>query len=127
MKVYLTSIGCRLNEAEVATWAREFQLAGHAVTTTPADADAFIFNSCAVTTEAARKSRQFVKRLHRLNPNARLVVTGCYASLEPVKVAGLMGVRNVFLMAGAFAILAGIIAIPIFGMTPAPVPEVTES
>jgi MFS family permease len=41
--------------------------------------------------------------------------------------AGLMGVRNVFLMAGAFAILAGIIAIPIFGMTPAPVPEVTES
>jgi threonylcarbamoyladenosine tRNA methylthiotransferase MtaB len=92
MKVYLTSIGCRLNEAEVATWAREFQLAGHAVTTTPADADAFIFNSCAVTTEAARKSRQFVKRLHRLNPNARLVVTGCYASLEPEKVAGLMGV-----------------------------------
>jgi len=92
MKVYLTSIGCRLNEAEVATWAREFQLAGHTVTTTPADADALIFNSCAVTTEAARKSRQFVKRLHRQNPGARLVVTGCYASLEPEKVAELMGV-----------------------------------
>jgi len=92
MKVYLTSIGCRLNEAEIATWAREFQLAGHQVTTLPADADALIFNTCAVTAEAARKSRQFVKRLHRQNPNARLIVTGCYASLEPERVAELMGV-----------------------------------
>ena len=92
MKVYLASIGCRLNEAEVATWARQFQLTGHQVTATPADADALIFNSCAVTNEAARKSRQFVKRLHRQNPSARLVVTGCYASLEPEKVRALMGV-----------------------------------
>ncbi len=92
MKVYLTSIGCRLNEAEIATWARQFQLAGHSVMTTPADADALILNTCAVTSEAARKSRQFVKRLHRLNPSARLIVTGCYASLEPERVAELMGV-----------------------------------
>ncbi len=92
MKVYLHTIGCRLNEAEAATWAREFQLLGHEVTTTPADADAVIFNSCAVTTEAARKSRQALKRLHRQNPNARLVATGCYASLEPERVAELMGV-----------------------------------
>ncbi len=95
MKVYLTSIGCRLNEAEIATWARQFQLAGHSVMTTPADADALIFNTCAVTSEAARKSRQFVKRLHRLNPSARLIVTGCYASLEPARVAELMGVDAV--------------------------------
>ena len=92
MKVYLTSIGCRLNEAEVAAWARQFQLAGHEVTVSPRDADALIFNSCAVTVEAARKSRQFVKRLHRANPGARLIVTGCYASLEPERVAELMGV-----------------------------------
>ena len=95
MKVHLTTIGCRLNEAETATWARQFQLAGHQVVTAAADADAIIFNTCAVTTEAARKSRQFVKRLHRLNPNARLIVTGCYASLEPDRVAELMGVDRV--------------------------------
>ena len=92
MKAYLTSIGCRLNEAEIATWARQFQLAGHQVVQAPADADALIFNSCAVTAEAARKSRQFVKRLHRQNPNARLVVTGCYATLEPASMAESMGV-----------------------------------
>ncbi len=95
MKVYLTTIGCRLNEAEIATWAREFQMAGHGVVTSPRDADALIFNSCAVTTEAARKSRQFVKRLHRQNPSARLIVTGCYATLEPARVAELMGVDRV--------------------------------
>ncbi|RUA15899.1 MAG: tRNA (N(6)-L-threonylcarbamoyladenosine(37)-C(2))-methylthiotransferase MtaB, partial [Clostridia bacterium] len=92
MNVYLTSIGCRLNEAEIATWSRRFQLAGHRVLTTPADANLIIFNTCAVTSEAARKSRQFVKRLHRQSPQAKLVVTGCYASLEPQKIAGLMGV-----------------------------------
>ena len=95
MKVYLTSIGCRLNEAEIATWARQFQLAGHEVVGSAQEADALIFNTCAVTTEAARKSRQFVKRLHRLNPHARLIVTGCYASLEPERVAELMGVDKV--------------------------------
>jgi len=92
MKVFLTSIGCRLNEAEVAAWAREFQLLGHQITTSPADADVLIFNSCAVTNEAARKSRQWIKRLHRQNPHARLVATGCYASLQPQQVAELMGV-----------------------------------
>ncbi|HFQ95841.1 MAG TPA: tRNA (N(6)-L-threonylcarbamoyladenosine(37)-C(2))-methylthiotransferase MtaB, partial [Anaerolineae bacterium] len=52
MKVHLTTIGCRLNEAETATWARQFQMAGHQVVTAAADADAIIFNTCAVTTEA---------------------------------------------------------------------------
>ena len=92
MKVHLTSIGCRLNEAEIAGWARAFQRAGHEVTPTPGDADVMVFNSCAVTTEAARKSRQFVQRLHRQNPRARLVLTGCFATLEPARAAQLMGV-----------------------------------
>ncbi len=92
MKIHLTSIGCRLNEAEIASWAREFQRAGHEVTPIPGDADVMVFNSCAVTTEAARKSRQFVQRLHRQNPQARLILTGCFATLEPHRAAQLMGV-----------------------------------
>jgi len=95
VKVYLTSIGCRLNEAEIATWARQFQLAGHQVTPTPAKADAVIFNTCAVTATAARKSRQYIQRLHRQNPSAPLVVTGCYAALEPDRVAEFLGVDMV--------------------------------
>lgn len=92
MNIYLTTIGCRLNEAEIAGWARSFQAGGHRIVAAPAQAQVILLNSCAVTAEAARKSRQFVKRLHRQNPNARLVVSGCYAALEPAKVAALTGV-----------------------------------
>ena len=92
MNVFLTTLGCRLNEAEIASWVRQFQAAGHKVVQTPQQAQVLVLNSCAVTTEAARKSRQFVNRLHRQNPSAKLVVTGCYAELEPERVAALTGV-----------------------------------
>ena len=92
MHVYLTTLGCRLNEAEIESWARRFQAAGHEVVRTPQQAHVLVLNSCAVTSEAARKSRQFVNRLHRQNPAAKLVVTGCYAELEPERVAALTGV-----------------------------------
>lgn len=92
MDVYLTTLGCRLNEAEIAAWARGFQAAGHRIAASPDRAQVLLLNTCAVTAEAARKSRQFVNRLHRQNPNARLVVTGCYAELEPAAVAALTGV-----------------------------------
>jgi len=95
MKIALTSIGCRLNEAENAAWARKFQQAGHQIVTSVAEADAIIFNTCAVTSEAARKSRQIVKRLHRQSPKAKLAVTGCYATLQPDELARIMGVDMV--------------------------------
>jgi threonylcarbamoyladenosine tRNA methylthiotransferase MtaB len=71
-----------LNEAELETWASEFLKRGHQVTTDCELADIVVFNSCAVTAEADRKSRQQIGRLHRNNPAARLVLTGCYASLN---------------------------------------------
>ena len=90
--VYLTQLGCRLNEAEVESWARSFQAAGHRVVAAPERAQLVVVNTCAVTAEAARKSRKLVSGLHRRNPNARLVVTGCFAELEPQAAAQLMGV-----------------------------------
>ncbi len=95
MNIYLSTIGCRLNEAELETWSRQFAAAGHGLVSSPQQAQILIMNSCAVTAEAARKSRQFINRLHRQNPNAKLVVTGCYAELEPAKVAALTGVDMV--------------------------------
>jgi threonylcarbamoyladenosine tRNA methylthiotransferase MtaB len=92
MDIYLTSLGCRLNEAELMTWARRFQAAGHRLTADPQAAQLLLLNTCAVTVEAAAKSRQLIYRLHRQNPSARLVVTGCYAELEPATVAALEGV-----------------------------------
>lgn len=90
--IYLTTLGCRLNEAETSRWAREFQNEGHAIARAPEEAEVIVLNSCAVTTEAARKSRQVIHRLHRQNPGAHLVVAGCYAELEPAQVAALTGV-----------------------------------
>ncbi|MCX7096807.1 MAG: tRNA (N(6)-L-threonylcarbamoyladenosine(37)-C(2))-methylthiotransferase MtaB [Methylococcales bacterium] len=92
MKVHLKTLGCRLNEAELETWAQAFQKSGHAITKQAEDAQLIVLNSCAVTQDAARKSRQLVRRIHRDNPQAKLVVSGCYATLNTDEVAALMGV-----------------------------------
>lgn len=92
MNVFLTSLGCRLNEAEVESWTRAFEHGGHAVVPVPERADVVVVNTCAVTSEAARKSRKLVGGLHRRNPEAHVVVTGCFAELAPGAAAGLAGV-----------------------------------
>lgn len=92
MQVHLNALGCRLNEAELQNWATSFQKVGYSLAATPEVADLIVLNTCAVTAEAARKSRQTVRRFHRTNPEARMVVTGCYASLEPKKLEQIMGV-----------------------------------
>jgi len=86
------ALGCRLNEAELETWANQFMQRGHQVTTDAEEADVVVFNSCAVTAQADRKSRQQIGRLQRNNPNARLIVTGCHASLNPAAVKNYLGV-----------------------------------
>lgn len=82
MRVNLQTLGCRLNEAELQTWARQFQRQGHSVTADVEAADLILINTCAVTTEAVRKSRKLLRRVRRTNPQARLVVSGCLASLD---------------------------------------------
>ncbi len=92
MLVYLKTLGCRLNEAELETWAQGFQKSGHKITRELNEAHIVIINSCAVTADAARKSRQLIRKIHRDNPIAKLVVSGCYATLNQDEAAQLMGV-----------------------------------
>ncbi|EGV52671.1 tRNA (N(6)-L-threonylcarbamoyladenosine(37)-C(2))-methylthiotransferase MtaB [Candidatus Endoriftia persephone] len=92
MRVHLKTLGCRLNEAELESWSREFRGLGHSLTQDPEQADLLVVNTCAVTEEAVRKSRKLLGRAHRQNPEARLVVTGCYASLDPTASASADGV-----------------------------------
>ncbi|WP_031432910.1 tRNA (N(6)-L-threonylcarbamoyladenosine(37)-C(2))-methylthiotransferase MtaB [Methylomarinum vadi] len=92
MQIHLKTLGCRLNEAELETWAQAFQQAGHRITRELSQANLIIVNSCAVTQDAARKSRQLIRRIHRDNPSAKLVVSGCYATLNEDEAAQLMGV-----------------------------------
>lgn len=72
MSVETISLGCRLNFAETETIARQV----------PASEDWLIVNSCAVTSEAVRQSRQAIRRAHRRRPDARILVTGCAAELD---------------------------------------------
>jgi threonylcarbamoyladenosine tRNA methylthiotransferase MtaB len=95
MRVYVGSLGCKLNQSEMDSLAARLAQAGHQVVTAPAEADLCVLNTCAVTQVAAQKSRQALRRLHRESPAARLVVTGCYAELAPADLCDLPGVERV--------------------------------
>jgi threonylcarbamoyladenosine tRNA methylthiotransferase MtaB len=93
MRVYLTSLGCRLNQSELEMLARRFARAGHYVVAHPGSAHVCVVNSCTVTHVAARKSRQLIRGLHRANPQAAIIVTGCYAEMSPKAVEDIEGVE----------------------------------
>ncbi len=95
MKVHLSTLGCRLNQSEVDSMARQFVRQGHELVESAEGADLFVVNTCAVTQEATRSSRQLIYRLHRSNPEARIAVTGCYAHIAPRETANLPGVTFV--------------------------------
>ena len=83
MKVYLDSIGCRLNHSEIETMARQLLANGHEIARDAATADTVIINTCAVTAEAARDARNRARRWRRANPGSDIVLTGCYATIAP--------------------------------------------
>lgn len=89
MRVRVDSIGCRLNISEVEEMARSFVSAGHRLVGPGDMADLYVFNTCAVTHVAARKSRQIIRQMRRANPKGAVVVTGCYAQLSPADVEAL--------------------------------------
>lgn len=82
LQIHLSALGCRLNEAELEQWASAFAKAGDQIVTDANTADVLVMNTCAVTREAVRKSRQKIQRLQRENPLAKLVVSGCYSELS---------------------------------------------
>jgi len=92
MLVHLRTLGCRLNEAELESWAQAFQKAGHKITREQNEAQLIIVNSCAVTQDAVRKSRQLIRRIHRDNPSAKIIASGCYVTLNSDEAAELLGV-----------------------------------
>ena len=95
MKVHLRMVGCRLNQAEIEHMARQLTAQGHEIVDDVSLAEQVIVNTCAVTQDAARASRQLVRQLHRDQPAAAIAVTGCYAQLESAAVGALPGVTQV--------------------------------
>ncbi len=92
MRVFLQALGCRLNEAELETWSRDCRARGYRLTTEAEHADLVVINTCAVTGESVRKSRQLIRRAQRRNPHAKLVVSGCYTQLSASGAAAELGI-----------------------------------
>ncbi len=95
MKIYLDSIGCRLNQSEIERYSTQFKMAGHSLVSTPSESDLVVVNTCTVTSKAAADSRTKVRQSNRLNPNSRIVLTGCWSSLEERNALDLPGVTDV--------------------------------
>ena len=95
MKVYLHSIGCRLNQSEIETMAKQLIASGHEIVSETAVADKVIINTCAVTAEAAREARNRTRRIHRTNPQADIVLTGCYATIAPQELGNVSGATHI--------------------------------
>lgn len=94
MKIFLNSIGCRLNQSELEELARQFRIAGHTLVARAEDADLAVINTCAVTAAASSDSRQIIRQAERAGIPA-VVVTGCYATLEPEQTLRIPGVVRV--------------------------------
>ncbi len=119
-RVHLAFIGCRLNQAEIDQMARQFTARGYTLADGDHNADLVVINTCAVTNEAERKSRQAIRRAGREHPEAEIVVTGCYAHLSPDEMARLPNVSHVFDNEEKFRLVAVIAGEAADGIAPLP-------
>ena len=81
MKIYFHTFGCKVNQCETGMMENAVLAAGAEISG-PEDADARVINSCTVTAEADRKARQYIRKYCRLNPEATIYFTGCYADRD---------------------------------------------
>jgi threonylcarbamoyladenosine tRNA methylthiotransferase MtaB len=91
-RISLYTLGCKLNYAETAGLERQFVDRGFTIVPFESQSDVCIVNTCSVTDRADRECRQIVRRALRTSPDAFIVVTGCYAQLEPEEIASIDGV-----------------------------------
>ncbi|MCS7074419.1 MAG: tRNA (N(6)-L-threonylcarbamoyladenosine(37)-C(2))-methylthiotransferase MtaB, partial [Bacteroidia bacterium] len=95
MKVSFYTLGCKLNFSETATIARQFESRGLEKCAFEDGADVYVINTCSVTETADKDCRKVVRQALRFNPNAFVIVTGCYAQLKPETIAQIPGVSAV--------------------------------
>ena len=119
MKVYLDSIGCRLNQSEIEKFASQFRQAGHVIVDSAGEADVVVVNTCTVTSQAASDSRQKIRQAARAG-DAEIVVTGCWSTLEPQAASMLPGVRRVVANPQKDALVSSVLNLPeaVFDLEP---------
>lgn len=119
MRVYLDTVGCRLNQSEIETFARQFGALGYTLVASPEEADLAVINTCAVTAEAASDSRQKIRQAARAGAK-EIAVTGCWSTLQPEAAAALPGVRHVIPNARKDRLVAEVLRLPeeVFDLEP---------
>ena len=95
MKIRFVTLGCKLNFAESSALGKELLSRGHQRASQNEVPDVCVVNTCSVTDAADHKDRQTINQLHRKYPNAIIIVTGCYAQLQPEQIAQIEGVDYV--------------------------------
>lgn len=94
-KVSFYTLGCKLNFSETSTISRQFDDAGYAKVGFDDTPDIYVINTCSVTENADKKCRHLVRRAKKVNPNAYVIIIGCYAQLKPAEIATIEGVNAV--------------------------------
>jgi threonylcarbamoyladenosine tRNA methylthiotransferase MtaB len=92
MKIFLETLGCKLNQAETESLACRFAASGHSVVGDVGVADVYVLNTCTVTGVADAKARRRLRAAHQRNPEVFIVATGCYAEREAGSLAAIPGV-----------------------------------
>lgn len=95
-KIAFITLGCKLNYAETSTYERELLKEGFEAVPWSKGADVFLVNTCTVTEHSDKKSRNIIRKLHRISPEAHIFVTGCYAQLKKAEIEAIEGVTKVF-------------------------------
>ena len=96
------TLGCKLNFSETSSIKRQFEEEGYGVVNVDQGADYYVLNTCSVTDFADSKCRYEVRRAQKHNPNAKVIVIGCYAQLKPKEIADIEGVNLVLATASKF-------------------------
>jgi threonylcarbamoyladenosine tRNA methylthiotransferase MtaB len=118
MKVFFDTIGCRLNQSEIEKMAAQARANGHEVVARAAQADVVIINTCAVTLAASSDSRMKIRQAARAD-HARIIATGCYATIAPEEVGQLPQVSDIILNQDKDRVIQSIFGRPDAGGEPA--------
>lgn len=93
--VGIYTLGCKVNQYESEAIAEKFRAAGFLVLSPTEPCDVYVINTCTVTAESDRKARQFIRRAIHENPDAKILVTGCFSQTQPDAVAKIAGVDDI--------------------------------
>ena len=95
LKISLITLGCKTNQTDAASLAAELAARGHEIVSSKEKADAFVIHTCTVTQKTDYQARQAIRQAVARNPEAKIVVTGCYAEVSPEAIQNIAGVDYV--------------------------------